>query len=756
MPFPVTIVTPADGPAGARRQLELLEAALIRTGLELRRLGDEGRYTERPGMLAHVARSSSAVLYALHLTVGLSQDGPEEPADVAAIRTAAEFVHVIRAHNDRVPILLLGEQLTARRIPQSVLSRIDGVVNAYEDTPDFLARKIQREVSHYLGQLAPPFFAALMRYANDGAYSWHCPGHSGGTGFLKSPIGTLFHDFFGENLLRADVCNAVEELGQLLDHTGPIADSERLAAKTFRADHLFFVTNGTSTSNKIVWNSLVGPGDIVAVDRNCHKSVLHAIVLTGAVPIYLMPTRNRAGVIGPIPRREFTAEALREKIEASPLIADKNRRIRLLALTQSTYDGIVYRADAIREILDGVVDAIHFDEAWLPHASFHDLYEGMHGVANDRTRTEQAVVYATQSTHKLLAGLSQASQILVQDSADGRFDERVFAQAYRMHTSTSPQYAIIASCDVSAEMMAGKRGPALVEETITEAMEFRRTVIRIGAESPDWWFGVWGPDTPPRTGLPERSEWELTADAAWHGFDRVDDGFAMLDPIKVTLTTPGLTVHGEFSPSGAPSIPGVVLARYLAEHGVVVEKTGLYSLFVLFTIGITKGRWNSLIAELHRFKSAYAGNAKIERLMPAFAAAFPGYAGSGLRDICEALHATYHDANLAELSTAIYTEPVEQVTLPTHAWTAMAAGRVEHVPVAELAGRTTAVLLTPYPPGIPLLVPGERISATIVRFLRHEQILARRWPGFTGITHGVAGDDHHRTVACLREEDTRP
>ncbi|GIE80503.1 ornithine decarboxylase [Actinoplanes philippinensis] len=735
MSFPVTIVTPA--PAGAWRPLEMLEAALGRAGLELRRFGGDGRDT---GMLAHVARSSSAVVYTV-------------PPDAPAVGAAADFVHTVRGYNDRVPILLFGEQLTARGIPQPVLARIDGVVNAYEDTPDFLARKIHREVSHYLGQLPPPFFEALLRYAGDGAYSWHCPGHSGGTAFLKSPVGTLFHEFFGENLLRADVCNAVEDLGQLLDHSGPIADSERLAARTFRADHLYFVTNGTSTSNKIVWNSLVGPGDIVAVDRNCHKSVLHAIILTGAVPIYLMPARNKAGVIGPIPRREFTAAALQEKIEASPLIADKSRPIRLLTLTQSTYDGIIYRADELRRSLDGVVDAIHFDEAWLPHAAFHPFYEGMHGVANDRDRTGRTVVYATQSTHKLLAGLSQASQILVQDTTDGHFDERVFAQAYRMHTSTSPQYAIIASCDVSAEMMAGRRGPALVEETITEAMEFRRAIIRVGDERAadgDWWFGVWGPDTPARTGLAERTEWELTADAAWHGFDRVDDGFTMLDPIKVTLTTPGLTVHGEFSAPGSPSIPGVVLARYLAEHGVVVEKTGLYSLFVLFTIGITKGRWNSLVAELHRFKSAYDGNAAIERLMPAFAKAFPEYARRGLRDLCEALHGTYRDADLAELTTAVYTEPVEQVTIPADAWTAMAAGRVEHVPVEKLAGRVTAVLLTPYPPGIPLLVPGERISASIVRFLRYEQILAHRWPGFTGITHGVVDEDGlHRTVACL-------
>ena len=92
--------------------------------------------------------------------------------------------------------------------------------------------------------------------------------------FLKSPVGQMYHQFYGENMLRADVCNAVEELGQLLDHNGAIGESERNAARIFNADHCFFVTNGTSTSNKIVWHHTVAPDDVVVVDRNCHKSVL--------------------------------------------------------------------------------------------------------------------------------------------------------------------------------------------------------------------------------------------------------------------------------------------------------------------------------------------------------------------------------------------------------------------------------------------------------------------------------------------------
>ena len=667
-------------------------------------------------------------------TESAAKSAAESAADVAR---AARIVAAIRARTEQLPIFLFGERLTARTLPTELLRHVRGCINAFEDTSEFVAKSITREAAQYLAQLAPPFFSALMSYANDGAYSWHCPGHSGGTAFLKSPTGTLFHRFFGENLLRSDVCNAVEELGQLLDHTGPIAESERRAARTFGADHLYFVTNGTSTSNKIVWNSLVGAGDIVVVDRNCHKSVLHAIILTGAIPIFLTPTRNRAGIIGPIPRSEFTPESIQAKIDAHPGITDKSRRPKVLALTQSTYDGIIYHAAEIQRTLDGYVTALHFDEAWLPHAAFHELYTDMHAISRDRPRLRDTTVYATQSTHKLLAGLSQASQVLVHEAADREFDETVFTEAFLMHTSTSPQYSIIASCDVSAAMMEGTGGHALVEEAITEALEFRRAIIRIGEElgvrgpagaraAEDWWFDVWGPDTPAREGLADRREWELSASAPWHGFERVDEGFTMLDPIKVTVMTPGLDVHGAFGNTG---IPAVVLSRYLAEHGIVVEKTGLYSFFILFTIGITTGRWNTLISELHRFKAAYDANLPVAEAMPRFAAEQPGTARTGIRDLCQAIHAEYRAHDIAALTTEIYTSPVESAMLPTEAWTAMTAGDVEHVALADLEGRITAVLLTPYPPGIPLLVPGERIHATIMRYLRFEEQFTAKFPG---------------------------
>src|SRR5690606_138187 len=389
-----------------------------------------------------------------------------EEAAEQAVQQLRDFVIEIRRRNPDIPLFIYGETRTSRHIPNDILKELHGFIHMFEDTPEFVARYIVREARTYLDTLAPPFFRALLHYAQDGSYSWHCPGHSGGVAFLKSPVGQMFHQFFGENMLRADVCNAVDELGQLLDHTGPVAASEANSARIFHADHLFFVTNGPSTSNKIVWHSTVAPGDIVVVDRNCHKSILHAIIMTGAIPVFLMPTRNHYGIIGPIPKSEFEWENIQKKIAAHPFAKHSTNKPRVLTITQSTYDGVLYNVEEIKEMLDGKIDTLHFDEAWLPHASFHDFYGDYRAIGEGRPRCVESMVFSTQSTHKLLAGLSQASQILVQDSQTRPLDRHSFNEAYLMHTSTSPQYSIIASCDVAAAMMEPPGGTALVEESI--------------------------------------------------------------------------------------------------------------------------------------------------------------------------------------------------------------------------------------------------------------------------------------------------
>jgi arginine decarboxylase len=670
-----------------------------------------------------------------------------------ALKSLRAFVEEIRYKNADIPIYLYGETRTSRHIPNDILRELHGFIHMFEDTPEFVARHIIREAKSYLDGLSPPFFRALVHYAQDGSYSWHCPGHSGGVAFLKSPIGQMFHQFFGENMLRADVCNAVEELGQLLDHTGPVAASERNAARIFNADHCYFVTNGTSTSNKMVWHSTVAPGDIVVVDRNCHKSILHSIIMTGAIPVFLMPTRNHLGIIGPIPLEEFTMENIRKKIEANPFAREaKNKKPRILTITQSTYDGVLYNVETLKQMLDGEIDTLHFDEAWLPHATFHEFYKNMHAIGKDRPRAKESMIFSTQSTHKLLAGLSQASQILVRESETVKLDQDAFNEAYLMHTSTSPQYAIIASCDVAAAMMEPPGGTALVEESILEALDFRRAMRKIDQEwGQDWWFQVWGPDHFSEDGIGSREDWMIRAEDDWHGFGKLAPGFNMLDPIKATIITPGLALDGKFGETG---IPASIVTKYLAEHGVIVEKAGLYSFFIMFTIGITKGRWNTLLTALQQFKDDYDKNQPIWRILPEFAAANLRYERVGLRDLCQQIHDFYKAYDVARLTTEMYLSDMQPAMKPSDAFAKMAHREIDRVPIDELEGRVTSILLTPYPPGIPLLIPGERFNKTIVDYLKFARDFNEKFPGFETDVHGLVtsevGGKRGYFVDCVR------
>jgi arginine decarboxylase len=698
-------------------------------------------------MVANQAARASAFIVSID-----DEEINEEGEESKAVKDLRRFILETRNRNANIPVFLFGETRTSQHLPNDILKELHGFIHMFEDTPEFVARYIIREANSYLNALPPPFFKALVHYANDGSYSWHCPGHSGGVAFLKSPVGQMFHQFFGENLLRADVCNAVDELGQLLDHTGPVAASERNAARVFGCDHLFFVTNGTSTSNKIVWHSTVANGDVVLVDRNCHKSVLHAIMMTGTVPIFLQPTRNHLGIIGPIPLEEFTPESIRRKIEANPLVKDKSARPPLMTITQSTYDGILYNVETMKETLGGYIENLHFDEAWLPHAVFHPFYHEMHAIAEDRPRSKETMVFSTQSTHKLLAGLSQASQILVQDATDRPLDRYRFNESYLMHTSTSPQYAIIASCDVAAAMMEQPGGRALVEESISEALDFRRAMRKVGREFGDsWWFRVWGPDAFDHVGVGNREEWFLQTGHDWHGFGKLAPGFNMLDPIKATLVTPGLDLDGKFADWG---IPASIVTKYLTEHGVVVEKTGLYSFFVMFTIGITKGRWNTLVTELQQFKMDYDANQPLWRVMPEFVQKYPQYERVGLRDLSQQIHEAYRRYDLARVTTEMYLSAIEPAMKPSDAFECLAQRRVDRVPIDELEGRITTMLVTPYPPGIPLLIPGEIFNRAIVEYLEFVREFNERFPGFSTDVHGLvvepSRDGARYFVDCVR------
>ena len=288
-------------------------------------------------------------------------------------------------------------------------------------------------------------------------------------------------------------------------------------------------------------------------------------------------------------------------------------------------------------------------------------------------------------------------------------------------------------------MMEPPGGTALVEESIAEALDFRRAMRKIDAEyGDDWWFKVWGPDHLADEGIGERDDWMLMPDDNWHGFGKLAPGFNMLDPIKATVITPGLDVTGHFADTG---IPASIVTRYLVEHGVIVEKTGLYSFFIMFTIGITKGRWNTLLSSLQQFKDDYDKNMPMWKILPEFSQQYPRYERIGLKDLCKQIHETYKKHDVARVTTEMYLSPMQPAMKPSDAFAMMAHDEIDRVEIDELEGRATAVLLTPYPPGIPLLIPGERFNQIIVEYLRFARMFNEMFPGFDTDIHGLVEEE---------------
>jgi arginine decarboxylase len=725
--FPIAIIDEDyEGKHAAGRGMQQLAAAIEKEGFRT----VAGLSYKDAQRLVNVFNNESCWL--------VSVDGSEDASTRWAV--LEEVLAAKRSRNERLPIFLFGDELTAEMVPANVLKHANAFMRLFEDSPEFLARAIVRAAQLYLERLPPPMFKALMDYTFQASYSWHTPGHGGGVAFRKSPVGQLFYEFFGENTLRSDVSVSVGKLGSLLDHTGPIAEGERNAARIFGSDETLFVVGGTSTSNKIVWHGTVSRGDLVLCDRNCHKSILHSLIMTGATPIYLIPSRNGLGIIGPISREQFTPEAIRQKIAASRFAKDTSGKVRLMVMTNSTYDGLCYNIDAIKEILGDEVEILHFDEAWYAYANFHQFYDGYHAISSEKpARSANAITFATHSTHKLLAAWSQASMIHIQHADAKRLDMSRFNDAFMMHTSTSPQYGIIASCDVAAAMMEQPAGRALVQEMIDEALSFRRAMGAVKKQDPDsWWFDIWQPDQIAERPADNKSQWVLKPGDRWHGFEGLAENHVLVDPIKVTILSPGLAANGAMQKAG---IPAAVVVKFLSSRRIEIEKTGLYSFLVLFSMGITKGKWSTLVTELLNFKDLYDANAPLRNVLPALVEAHPAaYADMGLKDLCDMVHKTYREDNLPKAQKDMYTTLPEMAMRPSDAYEFLVRGRVESVEIDALMGRTLAVMVVPYPPGIPLIMPGERITSatkSIHDYLLYARDFDQKFPGFETDIHGL-------------------
>jgi len=379
-------------------------------------------------------------------------------------------------------------------------------------------------------------------------------------------------------------------------------------------------------------------------------------------------------------------------------------------------------------------------------------------------------IFSTQSTHKVLAALSQASFLHVRDGRNPIDHDRL-NEAFMMHSSTSPLYTIIASNDVSAGMMDGAGGEALTTESIQEAVEFRQEIGRIAKEfaaQGTWFVRTWNAEqvanpktgtrvafeqAPPELLVSEANCWVLHPGESWHGFADLEDGYCMLDPIKVSILTPGVAQDGSLDKKG---IPACLLTAYLDRHGIVVEKTTDFTILFLFSIGITNGKWGTLVNALLDFKRDVDANTPVEEALPAiFRDNARLYNNMGLRDLGDEMFAQMKGAQQLEWQAAAFTDLPQAVMKPSQAYQELVRNNVEKLPLSKMGGRVVAIGVVPYPPGIPMLMPGENVGpedGPCLRYLRALQEWDERFPGFPHDIHGVEKIGGAFHIFCVKQD----
>jgi arginine/lysine/ornithine decarboxylase len=659
------------------------------------------------------------------------------------------------------------------------LGEVDGYIYLGQQSPAFYAKQVVTSIIDYGTSLLPPFFGGMMSYDSEANVTFACPGHQGGQFYRKSPAGQLFFKYFGEQVFRNDLCNADVDLGDLLIHVGAAVEAQRHAARVFGADRTYFVLNGTTTSNKVVTGAVLRRGDLVLFDRNNHKS-LHqgALVQAGAIPIFLPTARNPFGMIGAVDWDALDEEYLREQIRKHPLVKDPKRYtaerpFRLACIQLATYDGTISNVRKVMKRIGHLCDYVLWDEAWIGYNAFHPLFHDHSPMRLEGLGPDSPGLFSTQSVHKQGAGFSQASQIHKRDEhikGQRRFVEhKRFNESFLLNASTSPFYPLFASLDVNAKVHEGKAGEMLWDRCIELGIEARKKLREFGRHyasagrdaQEKWFFDPFVPDVvairdskftrdatsvawedlPTDVLKREQQCWVFDPKAKWHGYAGYADGYAMVDPNKLALLTPGLDrTTGEYLDFG---VPATVLANYLREQRIVPEKCDLNSILFLLTPAEDESKLNSLIAKLVKFKSLWDRDAPLGEVLPTiYAQNTQRYSGYTVRQVCNEMHDFYRKANVKELQKRCFRASSfpELAMTSREAYEALVGNDVEYVPLEGIRGRIAATLALIYPPGIGVIVPGERwderAQPMLDYFLTFEESF-NRFPGFNYEVQGV-------------------
>ena len=631
-------------------------------------------------------------------------------------------------------------------VPEAVAAFGIPVISVGDGEAD-IARRVEEKAAAYEAALLPPFFRELCVYAERGNAQFDCPGHQGGAFHRRHPAGRAFYEFFGENLFRADLCNADVALGDLLIHEGPALSAQQYAARVFGADKTYFVLNGTSAANKVVTGALLTPGDLVLFDRNNHKSVAQgALLLAGATPVYLETARNPYGSIGGIPAACLEEDFIRGEIaKICPEKAKAARPIRLAAIQLGTYDGCLYDARYVLRKIGPLCDYIFFDSAWVGYESFLPLLRGGSPLRLSLSEDDPGI-FVTQSVHKQQAGFSQVSQIHKKDAhckGSARYVPHARVNdAFMLHASTSPCYPFFAALAVNAKMQEGKAGEMLWGAALRLAIETRKDMLRrlryMRPFVPPAVRGQKWEEAKTETIAQDAAYWALSPKETWHGFSGYDEGQYRIDPMKLLVVTKGIdAATGAYENFG---IPGAVLAEYLRENGIIPEKSDLHDILFLLTPAETEEKMERLLSVLVRFEAMLDENASLADALPDLFRAYEArYRGYTLRALCQELHDFYRAGNLSALQKKLFQKEYrpEAVMHPKAAREMFLRGEGILTEIAGAEGHIALEGALPYPPGVLCVYPGERWTKTAVSYFQSLAEMANRFPGFTPEIQGV-------------------
>nr|WP_307775291.1 ornithine decarboxylase [uncultured Cetobacterium sp.] len=668
--------------------------------------------------------------------------------DVAAavlMDSDIELIYKIADTKFQIPVFVVTED--SKKLDSKLIQKVSHVIDLNEFDREKNNNEIERVASLYEDRVLPPFFKVLNEYAQRGNLQFDCPGHQGGQYFRKHPAGRYLYEYFGENLFRSDICNADVELGDLLIHEGPAMDAEKHAAQVYNADKTYFVMNGTSTSNSVAIRAAVTQGDLVLFDRNNHKSVYNAaLVSAGGKAVYLETARNPFGFIGGIDSHCFDEAYLREEAaKVDPEKAKQERPFRLAVIQLGTYDGTIYNARQVVDKIGHLCDYILFDSAWVGYEQFIPMMRDCSPLLLDLKETDPGIL-VTQSVHKQQAGFSQTSQIHKKDGhlkGQKRYiDHKRFNNSYMLYASTSPFYPLFAALDVNARMQDGEAGRRLWADCIKVGIEARKDVLNN--------CKMLKPFIPPVVNGKKWQEYSTEEIAnnieffkfhpgeKWHSFEGYAENQYFVDPNKFMLTTPGINAEtGEYEGFG---IPATILANYLRENGIIPEKNDLNSILFLLTPAETTTKMKELVAHFIKFEQLVEKDAPLSEVLPRLYKRNENrYRGYTIKMLCQEMHDFYKTNNAKTYQKNLFRAShfPEVAMNPNEANMEFVRNNAKLVPLTDIVGEVALEGALPYPPGVFCVVPGEKWNETAQKYFLTLQEGINNFPGFSPEIQGV-------------------